>query len=111
MLESSKSLEGSCQVVGQSHFTQVDVFVGAVPFVAHQPAGPIVQFIVDSGEEREPLGQFHVYVGSQIVIDIGGIVFELRVTASVSVESMTGWVGSPSWLIRRVAEKSPASSV
>jgi hypothetical protein len=38
----------------------VDVFIGAVPFIAGEATGPDVVFEVKRGEEREPLGQFNL---------------------------------------------------
>ena len=82
-LDPTESLDGISQAIGQNHFTLVDVFMGAVPFIARQTAGPDVVFKVNRGKEREPLGQFHVCVRGQVMVDIGRIVLELGLGASL----------------------------
>ena len=71
------------QAIGQNHFALVDVFVGPVPFIACQAAGPDVVFKVKGGEKQPLFGQFHICVRRQVVVDIGRIVFELRLVASL----------------------------
>jgi hypothetical protein len=82
-LHPAKSLNGIRQAIGQRHVTLVDVFIGVIPFIARQTAGPDIVLKVKRGKEGKPLGQFNVDVCGQVVVDIGRIVLELGLVASL----------------------------
>jgi hypothetical protein len=81
-MDQAESLDGICPAIGQSHFTLIDVFMGAVLFIAGETVGPDVVFIAKSREKQPPLGQLHLHIRGQVVVDLGRIILKLRLVTS-----------------------------